>query len=465
MNENQTDNRKDNTQESLQPQRIPKEEKAYQGVLDIEERLRKEDATNIALTGPYGSGKSSILITLKEDFPDYHYLNISLATLKPSDAIVGNKDDELSKQNIDRLIEYSILQQLIYKEKQTTLPNSRFKRVFQLPEKTIIKATIAVILAFLALIIVFEPNRLKVEWLCELFGKNWMNIAGDSISIVYLLWFAYKTIKLIIPAISNSRLNKLNLKDGEIEIVENTSIFNKHLDEILYFFEQTDYNVVLLEDLDRFETTDIFLKLRELNLLLNESKVVGRKIFFIYAVRDDMFKDAERVKCFDYITTVIPVINRSNAKSQLKEELEKRGVKDIADVHLRELGFFLHDMRLLKNIANEYVQYRGKLEKGISCEKLLGMIVYKNYYPKDFADLHDCKGVIYGVVNLKEKLVAARIKDIEGEFERKQELRLRYQKERQLKETELRRIYVDAYKDKFGDNVQQIKVGDSFYIL
>lgn len=103
MNENQTDNRKDNTQESLQPQRIPKEEKAYQGVLDIEERLRKEDATNIALTGPYGSGKSSILITLKEDFPDYHYLNISLATLKPSDAIVGNKDDELSKQNIDRL--------------------------------------------------------------------------------------------------------------------------------------------------------------------------------------------------------------------------------------------------------------------------------------------------------------------------------------------------------------------------
>ena len=118
MNENQTDNRKDNTQESLQPQRIPKEEKAYQGVLDIEERLRKEDATNIALTGPYGSGKSSILITLKEDFPDYHYLNISLATLKPSDAIVGNKDNELSKQNIDRLIEYSILQQLIYKEKQ-----------------------------------------------------------------------------------------------------------------------------------------------------------------------------------------------------------------------------------------------------------------------------------------------------------------------------------------------------------
>lgn len=451
------------TQESLQPQRIQKGTRAYQSVLDIEERLRKEDATNIALTGPYGSGKSSILLTLKDDFPNYHYLNISLATLKPSDAMVRNADEELTKQNIDRLIEYSILQQLIYKEKQATLPNSRFKRIFQLPDKIIVKATLSIVIAVLAFIIVIEPAFLQVEWLCKLFSKNWLNIAGDSISIVYLLWFAIKSMGLIIPAISNTRLNKLNLKDGEIEIVENTSIFNKHLDEILYFFEQTNYNVVLLEDLDRFETVDIFLKLRELNLLLNESKVVGRKIFFIYAVRDDMFKDSERVKCFDYISTVIPVINRSNAKSQLKDELEKRGVKEIADIHLRELGFFLHDMRLLKNIANEYVQYRGKLEKGISSEKLLGMIVYKNYYPKDFADLHDCKGVVYGLLNLKDTFVAARIEELETEKKKRQDLQERHHKERHLKETELRRIYLEAYRERLGNAMQNFKIDEGTY--
>ena len=459
------DNKVGIIQESLQPQRIGKEEKAYQSVLDIEERLQKEDATNIALTGPYGSGKSSILITLKEDFPEHRYLNISLATLKPTEEEGNNEGDRPSKLNIDRLIEYSILQQLIYKEKQSALPNSRFKRIFQLPELKVIKATVAIICAFLALVILFEPACLQVAWLCKVFGKEWMNIVGDTISILYLLYFAYQTISLIIPAVSNSRLNKLNLKDGEIEIVENTSIFNKHLDEILYFFEQTNYDVVMLEDLDRFETIDIFLKLRELNLLLNESKVVGRKIFFIYAVRDDMFQDAERVKCFDYITTVIPVINRSNAKNQLKEELEKRGVTEIADAHLRELGFFLHDMRLLKNIANEYVQYRGKLEQGISCEKLLGMIVYKNYHPKDFADLHDCKGMVYSLLNLKEVFVAKKIEEIEADNKQKQELRERHSKERQIKEAELRRIYVDAYRDKFGDNVLQLKAGDSFYSL
>ena len=104
------------------------------------------------------------------------------------------------------------------------------------------------------------------------------------------------------------------MKDGEIEVIENNSIFNKHLDEILYFFQVTDYNVVIIEDLDRFGTPNIFLKLRELNQLINESKIVDRHITFIYAIKDDIFKDEERTKFFDFIITVIPVINPSNSK-------------------------------------------------------------------------------------------------------------------------------------------------------
>ena len=53
------------------------------------------------------------------------------------------------------------------------------------------------------------------------------------------------------------------MKDGEIELKE-ASIFNKHLDEIIYFFQRTKYDVVIIEDLDRFNTSDIYLKLREL---------------------------------------------------------------------------------------------------------------------------------------------------------------------------------------------------------
>ena len=461
-------------QESLQPQRIPKDHKAYQSVRDIEKRIRLGDATNIALTGPYGSGKSSILISLKSDYPQYKYLNISLATLQPlqdktekvpDNNEIENKEDSITKENLDRLIEYSILQQLVYREKQETLPDSRLKRIFHLSKTKVKRITWATLGALAALIILFEPSFLRVEWICELLGNNWLNYIGDTVSLLYLIGFGYMGIQMIVPALGYSRLNKLNLKNGEIEIVKNTSIFNKHLDEILYFFEKTQYEVVILEDLDRFESTEIFLKLRELNLLLNESNVIGRKIFFVYAVRDDMFHDADRVKCFDYITTVIPVINRSNAKSQLKEELAKRGVTEIRDVHLKELGFFLHDMRLLKNITNEYVQYRNKLSKGISCEKLLAMIIYKNYFPKDFADLHDCKGIVYQLINLKEEFVAEKIAAVEAENMQKQEQAERHKKERHLKETELRRIYVDAYRDSIGNYVQRLKVGDNLYDL
>ena len=468
-------NYKSDTQESLQPQKLdPQKDKAYQSVLDIEERLQKMDATNIALTGPYGSGKSSVLMSLKEDFPDHKYLSISLATLQPiADELLKDKskakkgkeegDDEITKQNLDRLIEYSILQQLIYREKQDTLPNSRLKRIFHLSDKKVRRIALGTIGVIMALIILFEPAILRVEWLYSLLEIEWLNNWADILSILYLVAYAYYALTKIVPALSNSRLNKLNLKSGEIEIVKNTSIFNKHLDEILYFFEMTEYNVVILEDLDRFGSTDIFLKLRELNLLLNESKVINRKIFFIYAVRDDMFQDADRVKCFDYITTVIPIINRSNAKNQLKEELRKRGVTEIKDKDLKELGFFLNDMRLLKNIANEYVQYREKLAKGVGPEKLLAMIIYKNYYPQDFASLHDCDGVVYKLLNLKGIFVSEKIKEMEDEEKRMQELQIRHQKEMHLREEELRRIYVEAYRDIIGNSVQKLKVEENFH--
>lgn len=449
---------------------MPKE-KAYQGVLDIEERLRLGDATNIAITGPYGSGKSSILISLKADFTTYKYLNISLATLQSlqdkennqSEKDKSNKKDknDVSNNNLNRLIEYSILQQLVYRENQETLPYSRLKRIFHLSIKKVQRISWAILGALVALIVLFEPSSFRIEWLCKLLGYKWLNITGDSFCLLYLIWFVFKGLEMIVPVFGNSKLNKVNVKSCEIEIVNNTSIFNIHLDEILYFFERTSYNVVVFEDLDRFKSTEIFLKLRELNLLLNESNIIKRKIFFIYAVRDDLFVDADRVKCFDYITTVIPVINRSNAKSQLKEELEKRGIKEIQECHLQELGFFLHDMRLLKNIANEYVQYQVKLSKGISCEKLLAMIVYKNYFPQDFADLHDCKGTVYQLINLKDEFVSERIARLEFEERQRRETMERFEKERHLKETELRRIYIDAYCDRIGKNIQQLKVGGS----
>ena len=65
----------------------------YGPVEDIANKLGDEKVRNIALTGPYGSGKSSVLRTLMRDYPKAKYLSISLATLE---------DDTLYKDLIDR---------------------------------------------------------------------------------------------------------------------------------------------------------------------------------------------------------------------------------------------------------------------------------------------------------------------------------------------------------------------------
>lgn len=142
-------------QTTLSPLLITEDKPQYKTVRNIANRLKEGDALNIALTGPYGSGKSSILRTLEKDFCDYKYLSISLATLKSS------VDKEPSDEDIAVLntrIEYSILQQLEYKEDQDNLCNSRFKRIYYKPWWNHLLKAIGVVLYVISIAVVFEPS-------------------------------------------------------------------------------------------------------------------------------------------------------------------------------------------------------------------------------------------------------------------------------------------------------------------
>ena len=467
--------------DTLLPKKLGKAEDSYKSVIELDEVLssaEKLHIKNIALTGPYGSGKSSVLITLMEDFPKgRNYLPISLATLQANeeDNTIECDDktsnDEKKIENLNRKIEYSILQQLIYREKAKTVPNSRFRRIVHFTKWELLKYPLCAVLSLICFLVLFEPDFAKVESIYNFFSWGYAcNMAFDFLAASYLLGVLFFTIRYIFRTYSNSKLNKLNLKDAEIEVVENNSIFNRHLDEILYFFQVTKYDVVIIEDLDRFGTPNIFLKLRELNQLINESKIVGRHITFIYAVKDDIFKDEERTKFFDYIITIIPVINPSNSKDKLKAALKAKGCdNEISDDDLSEMAFFIQDMRILTNIVNEYKQYSDKLcaNQGVQLNKtkLLAMIVYKNYYPQDFALLHRRQGKIYECINSKNLLVDEALKVVESKKSEIAEKEKSFLNNLHIQLSELRLVLLYKWRTTINQTLISINIDNTYYSL
>ena len=231
-------------------------------------------------------------------------------------------------------------------------------------------------------------------------------------------------------------LKEVNLADKAVfseGLEDDESIFNKNMDEIVYFFEETGYDTVFIEDLDRFESTEIFIKLRELNTILNNYEQIKKRIAFIYAIRDDIFVKDERTKFFDFIIPVIPIINSTNSGEILREKLDVIEMEDgtfssskydISSRFITLISPFIEDMRVLTSICNEFVIYKNTLRDrqnlSLKDELMFSMMVFKNLYPKDFADLEAEKGVVKKAFNAKKDFVDDKILELEKEIEPKQ---------------------------------------------
>lgn len=237
-----------------------------------------------------------------------------------------------------------------------------------------------------------------------------------SLILIFLIGIGL-FVKSIVRLFSNSKISKFNIK-GEVELGEaiDKSVFNQHLEEILYFFERTEFNVVIIEDVDRFNSTDIFTKLREINILINNSNLISRKVSFVYAIKDEMFTDKnERVKFFEFIIPVIPFINPSNAGEQLTKLINTANLQGVLSSEFTEdVITFIDDidMRLLINIFHEYQLYSENLSKDLEQDNLFAMIVYKNMFPDDFGELPKRNGNLFKILSNKATYVESLIKNI-----------------------------------------------------
>ena len=84
------------------------------------------------------------------------------------------------------------------------------------------------------------------------------------------------------------------------------------------------------------------------------------------------------------------------------------------EVSCKRYQHIIDDMRLLKNIYNEYRVYHERIQgTELSNNKLLGMIAYKNLFPRDFSELRLGKGYVFCLFRNKEQFVLAETKNIE----------------------------------------------------
>ena len=313
--------------------------------------------------------------------------------MSESDSTPKSKEDSFEEQ-----LEYSILQQLFYHVKATNIPESRFGRIERTSSKKRILNSVSILLFVVANLFLFCQEQVTKYFLIPTEVLKSSFLFGISICVFIIgIWVVLFQLILFIKKISikNLTLDKATL---EFEEKKNVSIMNRYLDEILYLFQGNKYNVVIFEDIDRFENTHIFTKLRELNLILNQSEEIGRRIVFLYALKDDIFANAEeRTKFFDYIVPVIPFVNASNSGDLFRRKITGLRIPEVevSSSFITDISAFVNDMRVLTNVVNEFDLYRNLLDKKLKKEKLLAMILYKNLYPTDFSLLHQNKGVVY----------------------------------------------------------------------
>lgn len=362
--------------------------------------LSQKDVRNIAITGSYGAGKSTIISSFMKYHCDDKYINVSLAGFDMT-------ENKTTVSPTHQEVELSILQQILYKENRDKLPDSRIDRIIDRGPNYVrgtYRALLKVIapIAVAAFIIYFktisEFLSLPPSW-TEVFHAHYI-IKG-----IVLVLLAFTTLYFITASASRIgifdkklKLSKIALLSGDVEAndQETPSLLNNCLDEIVYFFTKLEYKVVIFEDLDRLGTPEIFVKLREINKIVNNNIVDGNPVRFVYAVRDDLFLGADaRTKFFDFILPVIPFMDSRNAFTLLKR---KMSLDTHNDKYLKDISAYINDMRSLQNLVNEYHVFSNVVDNGKDKIKLLSLVFYKNIYALDYFLTDKKTGVLYSFV-------------------------------------------------------------------
>jgi hypothetical protein len=456
----------------------------YEDAIDF--IFNNDDVKNVAISGAYGAGKSSVLESYKLKKSNKCFLHISLAHFRvPNEN--GEVQQEVEKtdtnakniQSVEMLLEGKIINQLMHQIPAENIPQTNFKIKKKAEIKNMIVNTLFLVLFIIAIlhISMFESwsnyvDSLTFEWLklrLDFTTHTSSLLFSSLVCITLLIVFIYFMVKM-----QNNKnvFRKISLQGNEIEIFENQdeSYFDKYLNEVLYLFENSDADVIVFEDMDRFNASLIFERLREVNNLVNlRLKKDGKHpLRFFYLIRDDIFISKDRTKFFDYIVPVVPVVDSSNSYDQFISYFKESGVFErFNEGFLKGLSLYIDDMRLLKNIYNEFVVYYNRLNTiELDCDRMLAIITYKNLFPSDFSNLQLNKGMVFTIFNKKDEFIREEIEKLKEQVTEKKRVIEMAKKEHLNSIEELNAVYRDKRSSyNYTNNYNQQKQLDVQYNL
>lgn len=416
--------------ESLTPKILDKNNPIYTKALDF--AFENDSIKNIAITGVYGSGKSTIWNTYVKEKNLKNIITVSLGKYEDECGKYKYNNDEKG-ENIscspevdnekENRIERQIINQIVSQIDSKKISKSKYK--FKSDKRDLIE--IIFIFLFLASIfILINWNEFK-NFKLELSVFNVLNLVL-FISLFFIILGLKKKNILNISKI-NFKLVEAQLDD---KISTDETVIDKDMKEIVYLLDNSDTEVVVFEDLDRYDNIEIYNKLRELNFLLNRyvnsnGKKKKRIIKFIYMVKDGLFASKDRTKFYDFIMPVVPIVDSRTSENYLISLLIKDKEKynenpnELQGNILANISLYIDDMRLLKNIVNEYYIYLNILpmkELELNKNKLFAMMVLKNVFPEEFELLQKNRGNIYNLFNKLEEQKESIRNNISKQLER-----------------------------------------------
>lgn len=242
----------------------PKYEEAHHGTYlkRLEQAVKDPSNRNIALTGRYGAGKSSVLNEFEAE-NKRTVLRLAISTLAPGE----------EGQSTTNRIQKEIVKQLLYGATEKVGKNSRFNKIAVLSQRKAFLQSAAVVLPLVGLAYVFGVLP-HLKWPTAE-DPTWLRVAVPVAAVALVTGLG-----MVARLVTHGRYDVKDVSAGGAALTlseKPQTFFDKYIDEIVHYFAHEPKSIVVFEDLDRFEDPNIFEALRELNVLLNDTPERRRK--------------------------------------------------------------------------------------------------------------------------------------------------------------------------------------------